>query len=341
MIKVVILQHRLLHYRVSFFEQLRQLCATRGIELHLVHGQASRREKAKKDEGSISWSHKVNNSFWEVGSADVIWQPFPKSLRDADLIVLIQENRIISQYLFILSRYWSKRKIAYWGHGANLQSKAPRGLRERWKQLLLTKVDWWFAYTSATTDILVKAGFPFEKITCLNNAIDNGKFKSELEAISASDLDKAKSELGIINGAPIGLFCGSLYPDKRLDILIEASDIIQANHPEYHLVVLGDGPSMPIMQDAEKSRSWLHILGIKKGAEKALYFRMADFLLNPGAVGLHIVDAFCAGLIMLTTENAKHGPEIAYLQNGVNGLATRDSAEEYANAVLGLLRDRT
>lgn len=44
----VILQHRLLHYRKKLFERLRDACAERGIELRLVHGQASARELAKK-----------------------------------------------------------------------------------------------------------------------------------------------------------------------------------------------------------------------------------------------------------------------------------------------------
>ncbi|MFO1265686.1 MAG: hypothetical protein U1F67_02055 [Rubrivivax sp.] len=38
---VVITQHRLLHYRLGLFEHLRTACAARGIELRLVHGQAS------------------------------------------------------------------------------------------------------------------------------------------------------------------------------------------------------------------------------------------------------------------------------------------------------------
>ncbi len=54
---------------------------------------------------------------------------------------------------------------------------------------------------------------------------------------------------------------------------------------------------------------------------------------------MHIVDAFCAGLVLVTTANARHGPEIAYLRHGDNGFATSDSAKEYAGTVLGLLSD--
>ena len=64
--KVAILQHRLLHYRVALFEHLRAKCAECGIELHLVHGQATRREEAKKDNAHLPWATSVQNRVWSV-----------------------------------------------------------------------------------------------------------------------------------------------------------------------------------------------------------------------------------------------------------------------------------
>ena len=344
MSKVVVLQHRLLHYRTALFEQLRANCAGRGIELHLVHGQATRREQARKDEGRLPWANKVENRVWEVGDRDLMWQPFPQHLRDADLVLLMQESRLLSNYPFLLKGFLTRRfftgpKIAFWGHGANFQSDAPAGLREQWKRWWLTRVDWWFAYTQSTVDIVRAAGFPAEQITRLDNAIDTRGFKRDLAAISDTDLATARQALGISTGAPVGMYCGSLYPNKRLDFLVEAADRVHAQAPGFHCVAIGDGPSMPYLRDATTTRPWLHLLGARKGSEKALYFCLADFMLNPGAVGLHILDAFCGGLVLLTTSKARHGPEIAYLRHGENAFMTGDSTEDYADTVLGLLSD--
>ncbi|MEP6878902.1 MAG: hypothetical protein ABI865_08635 [Nitrosospira sp.] len=71
--------------------------------------------------------------------------------------------------------------------------------------------------------------------------------------------------------------------------------------------------------------------------EKAEYFRLADISFNPGAVGLHVLDAFCAGIPMATTFDARHGPEIAYLKDGQNGILTWD--ENYARRIIKLLSD--
>ncbi len=338
--RVAILQHRLLHYRTSLFDQLRKACLDRNIELHLVHGQASRRESIKKDTGSLLWAHTVHNRFLDVGGKDLVWQPYPADLHDVDLIVVMQESRILSNYPLLLSRMWSSRKVAYWGHGANFQSDAPSGLRERWKRLILTRADWWFAYTGLTRDILLANGYPQKKITVLNNAIDNERFIADLAAISAEELSRLRTELDLSAHGKLGLFCGSLYPDKKLDFMIKAAEIIHARLPDFRLVIIGDGPSAAELSELIKNKPWIHRVGVRKGLEKAAYFKLADVVLNPGLVGLHVLDAFCAGAPMFTTDNARHSPEIAYLQHGVNGFVLPDDFAGYADAVVGLLQDK-
>jgi glycosyltransferase involved in cell wall biosynthesis len=337
--KVIIFQYRLLHYRIGLFENLRARCAQLGIDLVLIHGQASERESVKKDEGFLSWANKVTNLFWTLGARDLVWQPFPSKFRDADLVVVMQENRILSNYPLLLSRLWSSRKVAYWGHGVNFQSDAPSGWRERFKHIMLKRVDWWFAYTQMTVDVLNRAGYPASQITCLDNAIDTSTFKADLASWSEEDITCEKLRMGIGTHSPVGVFCGSLYPDKKLDLLIASADLIRKQVPDFSLIVIGDGPSMPEMVDAARTRPWLYLLGVRKGREKALYFRMGDVMLNPGLVGLHIVDAFCGGMVMITTRNARHSPEVAYLRDGENGLYTDDTPAGYSLAVLELIQD--
>jgi glycosyltransferase involved in cell wall biosynthesis len=42
---------------------------------------------------------------------------------------------------------------------------------------------------------------------------------------------------------------------------------------------------------------------------------------------------------MITTEGARHGPEVAYLQSGRNGFIVPDDAGAYAQTVLQILGD--
>ena len=338
--RVAITQHRLLHYRQAFFDRLRTACAERGIELRLVHGQPSPAEALKNDVGQLAWADLMRNRFLRVRGVDLVWQPYPATLRDADLIVLIQENRILSNYPWLLRLgVRGSQRIAFWGHGRNLQSAAPQGIRERWKRWFVNRVDWWFGYTESTRNILHADGFPAERISVLDNAIDNDQFMADLAGVTPGQLQACQERLGVQAGAPVGLYCGSLYPDKRLDLLLAAADIVHAQRPEFRLVVVGDGPSRPVVTDAGASRPWLQWVGVQRGSDKAAWFRAATLYLSPGAVGLHVLDAFCAGIPMITTAGARHGPEISYLESGRNGFVVPDDARAYAQTVLQLLDD--
>ncbi|MBL8341233.1 MAG: glycosyltransferase family 4 protein [Rubrivivax sp.] len=338
--RVVITQHRLLHYRQAFFDRLRIAAAARGIEVRLVHGQPSATEALKKDTGQLPWADVMVNRFWRVRGVDVIWQPFPPGLRDADLVVLIQENRILSNYPWLLRiGVRPGQRVAYWGHGRNLQATAPNGLRERWKRWFVNRVDGWFAYTESTRDLLQGDGYPPERIAVLNNAIDNEQFQRDLRAVSDETRAACRARIGATADAPVGLYCGSLYPDKRLELLLAAADRVQAAMPAFRLVIVGDGPSGDVISAAAASRPWLHAVGVQRGAEKAAWFAISQLVLSPGAVGLHVLDAFCAGTPMITTGNARHGPEVAYLRSGENGFVVDDDAKAYADTVIELLRN--
>lgn len=339
---IVCFQQRLTHYRESFFQQTRDRLAERGIRFDLVHGRPDADALKKNDRGSLPWAHEVNELTIPLGASKAVWVPMAQGLPTPDLVVVTQENKLIANYAWLFRRKFDGPKVAFWGHGRNFQADAPAGLKEKWKQLLVGQVDWWFAYTQITRDILLSDVYPDERITVLDNAIDNEAFQRDLAAVTEDDLRALRKLVAVDdseNDLSLGLFCGSLYPDKRIDFMIAAVDQIKQRIPGFALVVIGDGPSAAEVKTAAKSRPWLVPVGVKKGREKAAWFKLARVVLNPGLVGLHIVDSFCAGVPMVTTVDAKHSPEIAYLESGVNGLIVSGGAAEYGDAVVQLLND--
>ena len=333
------MQPRLLHYRIDLFNQLRERCASRNIELRLVHGQATASEKVRQDEGTLDWADRVTNRYVSIGGRDILWQPLTRDLARSDLVVVMQENRILSNYPLLFGLKPAMTKIAYWGHGQNFQSRAPDGLREKWKKWLINRVDWWFAYTQMTVDLLNASGYPSERISCLNNAVDTKAFASQVSAIREDERVSLRESLACTPESKIAIFCGSLYPDKRLELMVAAGDLICKGLKDFCLVVIGDGPSAGYLREIAKTRSWLHMVGTQRGQAKAAYFSIADVMLNPGLLGLHILDSFSIGLPLISTTDAPHSPEVAYLESGVNGEMVANDAVSYANAVLKILVD--
>ena len=164
-------------------------------------------------------------------------------------------------------------------------------------------------------------------------------FRRDCAAVVPEMLEAAAASLGIPRDAPVALFCGSLHANRRLPLLITAMDLVKTSLPALHLIVIGTGPELPVLEAAAHVRPWLHLVGPKFGLDKAVLFRLAKVLVNPGAVGLVILNSFTAGVPLVTTPHAFHGPEISYLRNRENGVLAGDTPDAFAGAVLRLLSD--
>ena len=134
--KVTILQDRLVHYRVGLFEHLKRLAEKKGISLFLVCGKASPLDQIKLDEGHLDWVSRVNNRWWVINGHDLLWQPIPHHLLDSDLIIMLQHNRILSNYRLMFGGQRRQSRLAFWGHGKNFQNKNPYGMQKKIKQYL-------------------------------------------------------------------------------------------------------------------------------------------------------------------------------------------------------------
>ena len=68
----------------------------------------------------------------------------------------------------------------------------------------------------------------------------------------------------------VGLFCGSLHREKRLDYMIAAADRVRKACRDFHLVVMGDGPCADEISVAARTRPWLHWVGSRKVQRRRL-----------------------------------------------------------------------
>mgnify|MGYP000495228091 CR=1 FL=1 len=331
---VCIVQRRLTHYRVPLFEALRGLLAERNIRLELLVGRGTPAEEKKQDAGELPWAKPIPTHYLAGGR--LCWQPVQRHLGGADLVIVTQENKLIQNHLLLLAP--RRFKLAFWGHGANLQSDNPHGFKERFKRWTTNRVDWWFAYTQMSADLVTAAGFPGSRITLLNNAVDTSEMRRQRQSVTPEETQVLRESLGFGAG-PVGVFVGSLYADKRLDFLFAAAETIRREIPEFNLLIVGEGPERDKVQAWCAAHPWARWVGARFGREKMAYVSVAQLMLNPGLVGLGILDAFVCGAPMLTTDCGIHSPEIAYLENGINGVMTADELSAYVEASVHLLRD--
>lgn len=213
---VVMVVANVKQFRVVFYEKLAERLLRSNIELRVVYSNPSPTEASKRDSADLFSPLGIKVARAYLLSDRLLLQALPLSLLwRADLVVVVQSNGYLMNYLLQLVRLFGWRRLAFWGHGYNHQGD-DTSVSERLKRWLASKVDWWFTYTHDTGRYLAELGFPRNRITVIENAIDTSAFSHAVADVTRNDIIDLRCQLGFPENACIALFCGSLYADKQL-----------------------------------------------------------------------------------------------------------------------------
>jgi glycosyltransferase involved in cell wall biosynthesis len=331
----------LYQYRTSFCEHLRNQLDSKGIALRVIHGQPGREDAPKLDSVELPWAQRIRNTVIPVGKRELFWQPALPLLRGSDLVVVEVASKLLLNYVLMAQQVLGNRRLAFLGHGFNARERPGTRGGEFLKAAMSRRVHWWFAYNDVSLAAVARLGFPRERITNIQNAIDTRALVRFREAVTPAQVEALRHTLGI-QGRNVGLFLGGMYPDKLLPFLLAACQQIRREIPDFEVVFLGAGPSADVVRTASAEFSWVHYVTPKFDRDKVPYCLLAKVLLMPGAVGLSVLDAFALQLPLITIADRYHGPEFSYLEPEVNGLilpASTTAPEAYAAEVAALLRD--
>lgn len=327
------------HYRIPFFTQLRDALAASNMTLRVAYSEPNSLEKLRKDNAELPADFGVIvPSYWAL-NYKAQYQSLIRHIMWADFVIVEQASRLIMNYFLIAARSLKFKQFAYWGHGRNLQ-KNRSGIAEVLKEIFLNHCDWWFAYTIGTKDYLVASGVTEDKITVVCNSTDTRAFKQTVESQDSNDIAALRSSLGIDAEGKIALYCGSLYENKLIPFLTDCVNSVTKVHPNFRLLIVGDGQDRENAKSASAANPAIRYYGPMFGDNVAPLFAAADMFLCPGLVGLAILDSFAAGLPLLSTKLDIHSPEIAYLEDGYNGLITAPIKEAYTHAIIRCIEDR-
>lgn len=331
---VIFVERHMAHFRVPLYNKLREVLDRDGVTVQIFVGRPTSLEIAKQDVEEIEWAQSLPTRYWF--DERVCWMPFHAKLGQGDLLVLEHENKLLWNFWEL----YKKRdyKVAFWGHGRNMQSKVPNGIREHIKRLTTLRADWYFAYTEISRRHLLDIGFPDQHITVFNNAIDTRQLVLDRQSLVEQERVALAESLGLV-GRPVGLFLGSLYAQKGLDQCLQAAMAVRQNVPEFQWLIIGDGPDRSKIQAMALEQPWIHWVGARRDRDKVLHASLADVLMIPSGVGLVALDSLALGKPIVSMRGNGHGPEIAYLEDGVDALMTTGGAEPYSQELSRLLLD--
>ncbi len=155
----------------------------------MIYSSDPRMAAPRGDLVSLPWATDVGCRLLKIGGKRLRYQQALSKALSKDLVILQQENGLLVNYALQLAAPLLRFKTAYFGHGRNFQDRNSRSMSERFKRFWINKVDWWFAYTQTSAEIVGECGFPKEKITIFNNAIDTSAILAERNAIPVEEAD--------------------------------------------------------------------------------------------------------------------------------------------------------
>jgi len=323
--RVVFVQKFVPHYRLPMFEQLRDNLAKNDVDFVLLYGPPDAYEGSKVKTMEPSWGLKVNSRIFSVLGRYLYWQGANKHVKKGDLVIVEHAAKLLDNYIIFARRQFGGCKMAYFGHGKCFQPKVELFVSRWVKKLMLRKVDRWFAYTEVSRQSLLEQDVTDDIISVVNNTL--------VSPIKLESLEAKK-----IPGRFI--FIGGMYKDKRIEVLLESAQLIKQHYPEFELHCVGDGPQRHLITTEASSNDWIFDHGSLYGEQRNDLLASSVGILMPGLVGLVIMDAFFFQCPIITSSSGDHSPEIAYLEDGVNGLIENAgaTAQAYADTVVRYLQ---
>lgn len=223
----------------------------------------------------------------------------------AKAAVLLLNPRNVSVWIVLLTRKLLGRKTILWGHVWPRAGKDSRTDRVRgWMRGLADMI---LVYTDTEAANLAEI-MPNKMVITLHNAL---YLKREMEPAHAS-----RTPTNFV-------YVGRLVAEKKLDLLLDAYEILVESLPQAgDLVFIGSGPMQDdLMQRtaelglSERVRFTGYIDDVSQLKE---FYSQSIASVSPGSAGLSLTQSLGFGVPMIIADDEPHGPEIEAAREGEN-----------------------
>jgi len=176
-----------------------------------------------------------------------------------------------------------------------------------------------------------------QPISIIPNGIDLSMFKV------AKNPGALRKRLGLGADVPIMLTVGRMDPEKRLDFIVEAFDLIADRVPNAHLVFAGDGGARKHVEEkanSTRAKDRIHFLGMVNRADLPDILHDANVFLSASTTEVHpisVIEAIASGLPFVAVQDEAFE---GMLEEGQNGYTVPLDVKKYADVLADLLPDR-
>jgi glycosyltransferase involved in cell wall biosynthesis len=212
--------------------------------------------------------------------------------------------------------------------------------RVGWARTAIWRYMRWFhnrtveTYVPSETTIRQLEHLGFERMVLWKRGVDSALFRPERPARAA-----LRRALGWSADDLVVSYVSRIAPEKNVDYLAEALSIVAARRPSVRILLVGDGPTRPALE--QRIGSFAHFAGYKTGEVLADHYAASDifaFCSLTETFGNVVLEAMASGLPVVALKAGGVGETV---QPGKTGVLVDPSEppESLANALLGLIDD--
>jgi glycosyltransferase involved in cell wall biosynthesis len=296
--KVLILQNKLLHYRIPLYNAI---AGYDSITLTVAHPDKKVEQADLQFEQVILSTYKKGPFTLHHGLYDFCC--------GFDVVIAMFDIK----WLTHIKLGWMRKrpfKLIYWGIGVSTEKGFDVDKKfDALRFLFAKRADALLFYSAYPIEKYKRAGFDEQRLFVAHNTVAS--------AIEPSSAQSKK----------VFLFIGSLERRKKIYELIDAyHQAIQTtlkNNP-VRLDIIGDGPELEtIRQFILDHQLTDHIMlhgQINEEVKLKVYFEQALACISPGQAGLSVLSSFAMGVPFITRFDAITGGERLNIKNDYNGL---------------------
>ncbi|WP_339922433.1 glycosyltransferase [uncultured Cyclobacterium sp.] len=281
-------------------------------------------------------------NFWILNKI-VFWQSGVIKnclLKKMDVSIFTAEMNCISTWIAAIICRMRNIEVVFWGHGIyGNESKVKLFFRKLFYRL----ADKHLLYERRGKSLMLQNGFNPDKLYVIFNSLDYDlhlKLREKFELLNKADVFPffGNPEL------PVLIFIGRLTPQKRVELVIEAVKLINADQVLFNLLIIGDGSERENLTERSKkgiNNNWIHFTGgLYDENLICKYLYCSDLCVSPGNVGLTAIHSLSMGTPVATHNNFfNQMPEVESIIEGFNGfLFPENSIAIMRNKILDWVR---
>ncbi len=332
--KAVFIFDRVAHYHQELFKRLEAELPQKGIELHLLSGEASGnatgraglKTKVIANESKYCFHEYKVRSFTLRRTSGVVEHIIDLK---PNIVVCMGHVGNITHWKLARLKNRLNYKLVAWQCGYEYNPSAAKATLLR---RFVPKFDHHLAYHSNAKAYALQHGSKPEQVTLMHNTINEERVVCIPKEQAQLQVRATHPEIG---GRRILLFVGAVLAEKRVEVIIDALDVMKRQ--DVVLVVVGDGEHLPALKEYCQGRDDVVFTGaIVEGVGP--YFDAAEVYLLPGTGGLGINEAMAHSLPIIS--GFADGSADDLVVDGENGYRLwAGTADELADRIVRVIDD--